>query len=209
MIEFKEWPKIPRLFRECMITEKIDGMNAGVIIEKLPEDAGALSIWADKGAIAVVLHEDRLFMVGAQLRNGLITLADDDHGFATWVGKNAAGLVSVLGAGTHMGEWWGHGINRGYGCEKGERYFSLYNVARWDPLYNPATWPAGLSIVPVLYEGLFSTGAVRASVMKLKESGSRARSMFDRPEGVVVYHVAAEEMFKVTCERDEDRKGAK
>lgn len=209
MIEFKEWPKIPRLFRECMITEKIDGTNAGVIIEKLPKDAPLLHLWNDRKAIAVVLHEDRLYLVGAQARNGLITLQDDNHGFASWVGKNAADLVRILGEGTHMGEWWGHGINRGYGLPKGENYFSLFNVARWDPLYDDATWPKGLSIVPVLYEGMFSTGAVRATVDSLKKNGSLARGGYDKPEGVVVFHAAAEEMFKVTCERDEEWKGKK
>ena len=32
MIEFREFPKIPRMFRECVITEKIDGTNAQVIV---------------------------------------------------------------------------------------------------------------------------------------------------------------------------------
>lgn len=207
MIEFKEWPKIPRLFRECMITEKIDGMNAGVVIEKLPGNASLMSLWSDVKAIALVNYEGDLFMVGAQARNGLITLKDDSHGFAAWVGKNAPDLVRILGVGTHMGEWWGGGINRGYGLPKGEKYFSLFNVARWDPVYDEATWPAGLSIVPVLYEGMFSTVSVRVAVEKLKDGGSFARGGYDRPEGVVVYHTAAEEMFKVTCERDEEWKG--
>lgn len=32
MIEFKAWPKIPRLFRDVIITEKIDGTNAAIHI---------------------------------------------------------------------------------------------------------------------------------------------------------------------------------
>jgi len=31
-IEFKEFPKIARLSRECIITEKIDGTNASILI---------------------------------------------------------------------------------------------------------------------------------------------------------------------------------
>ena len=36
MTEFKTFGKIPRLFRECVITEKIDGTNACVVIEQFP-----------------------------------------------------------------------------------------------------------------------------------------------------------------------------
>ena len=32
MIEFKEFPKIARLNREVIVTEKIDGTNAAVIV---------------------------------------------------------------------------------------------------------------------------------------------------------------------------------
>ena len=36
MVEFKEWPKIPRGLGEQMtITEKIDGTNACIIVEEI------------------------------------------------------------------------------------------------------------------------------------------------------------------------------
>ena len=35
MIEFQEWPKIPRLNRDITITEKIDGTNAAVGIAEV------------------------------------------------------------------------------------------------------------------------------------------------------------------------------
>jgi hypothetical protein len=31
-IEFQAFPKIPRLVRDCVITEKLDGTNASIII---------------------------------------------------------------------------------------------------------------------------------------------------------------------------------
>ena len=30
--EFRAWPSIPRLYRDCVITEKIDGTNAAVVV---------------------------------------------------------------------------------------------------------------------------------------------------------------------------------
>ena len=33
MIQFKEFPKMPRLSREMIITEKIDGTNASIFIQ--------------------------------------------------------------------------------------------------------------------------------------------------------------------------------
>jgi hypothetical protein len=35
VIEFQGWPKTPRLFRDMIVTEKIDGTNSAVIIEEV------------------------------------------------------------------------------------------------------------------------------------------------------------------------------
>lgn len=179
MIEFKAWPKIARLNRDVVITEKIDGTNAAVIVD-----------------------EDGV-TVGAQSRNRLITPDQDNAGFAAWVYANAAGLADVLGPGHHFGEWWGSGIQRGYGLKKGERWFSLFNTSRWDDQYDHEKWePLGLGIVPILYEGPFSELFVSRSLAELKHGGSLANHGFMNPEGIVLYHKAANQMFKVTLEGD-------
>lgn len=183
MIEFQAWPKISRLNRDIIVTEKIDGTNAAVVID-------------EEGN------------VGAQSRKRLITPESDNHGFAKWVQDNADALRDVLGVGRHFGEWWGSGIQRGYGCQPGERYFSLFNVTRWDDKYDEDTWPAGLSIVPVLYWGPFNQSAIQECLGDLMRDGSYARFSFPNPEGVVVFHTAANEMFKVTLENDEAPKSA-
>src|SRR5271166_6384544 len=105
MVEFKEFPKIARLNRECIISEKIDGTNAQIII-------------SEDGEIA------------AASRSCIITTERDNYGFALWVKEHADELFA-LGPGNHFGEWWGSGINRGYGLEKGQKKFSLFNVERW------------------------------------------------------------------------------
>ena len=175
-IEFKAFPKLARLNRECIITEKIDGTNACVVV-------------TEDGRVA------------AQSRNRLITPATDPFGFARWVTANTERLRDTLGVGYHFGEWWGKGIQRGYGLA-GKR-LSLFNVARWGDL--PAS--DDLAAVPLLYRGLFHTNAVIDAVSRLRDEGSLAARGFDRPEGVVVFHVAANAGFKVTLENDEKRKG--
>lgn len=213
-IEFQEWPKISRLNRDIIVTEKIDGTNAAVVIEEYP--FGFLADY--KGPHSVVLgppQDDydglpaREYLVGAQSRKRVITKDADNHGFAAWVWENAPDLVKVLGPGRHFGEWWGSGIQRGYGCPPGERYFSLFNVTRWDDKYDHDTWePMGLSIVPVLYWGPFDVAAIETCLGDLRTDGSYAMFGFERPEGVVVFHTAANEMFKVTLENDEAPKSA-
>lgn len=181
-VRFEGWPKIARLNRDIVITEKIDGTNGALLIE-------------EDGCIAV------------QSRKRFITPESDNHGFAKWAYANAGQLWKVLGPGRHFGEWWGSGINRGYGFQNGQKYFSLFNTTRWDDEYDMETWPAELSIVPILYQGPYSQRKIDACLRMLRIYGSMAHHEFERPEGIVVYHTAANTMFKVTLENDEVPKG--
>jgi len=103
MTDFKPFPKIPRLKRGCVITEKLDGTNAQVVI-----------------------GEDGTVRAGS--RNRWITPEDDNYGFARWVADHEEDLRN-LGVGQHFGEWWGAGIQRNYGIK--EKRFSLFNSGRW------------------------------------------------------------------------------
>lgn len=100
---FEEFPKIARLSREIIVTEKIDGTNAQIEI-------------LDDGQI----------LTGSRTR--YITPDDDNFGFAAWVADNADELRQ-LGTGRHFGEWWGSGIQRRYGVP--DKRFSLFNAVRW------------------------------------------------------------------------------
>src|SRR3990167_9351566 len=124
MIEFRPFSKIARLSREIVITEKIDGTN---------------------GVIAI--GDDGEFAVGSRSR--WITPDADNFGFAKWAYTHEAELRE-LGAGFHYGEWWGQGIQRGYGLK--EKRFSLFNVKRWKD-----TRPAGCHVVTILYIGMLDT----------------------------------------------------
>jgi len=103
-MDFVEFRKIPRLSRQCVITEKIDGTNGVVHIGESGE-----------------------FLIGSRTR--WITPQDDNYGFAKWCEANKEELLK-LGVGTHYGEWWGQGIQRNYGLK--EKRFSLFNVSRWE-----------------------------------------------------------------------------
>ncbi len=211
-LTFQPWPKTPRLYRDVTITEKIDGTNAAVHVVALADIGDS---WDGSGT-TVALPDDGRFIVGAQSRNRLITPEADNYGFAAWVQANAYFLATILGPGVHYGEWWGHGIQRGYGLPRGERRFSLFNVARYTAL--GADYPyldhlatasaIGLHLVPVLYSGPFSDADVRWAISELAHSGSHAAPGFASPEGVVVYHEAARQVFKVLIEHDDRPKGA-
>jgi hypothetical protein len=199
MMEFKEFPKMARLSREIIITEKIDGTNSSIFIQNavLEEDG------TDPSIIAFAEPVDGLpamtLRVGS--RTKWITPETDNHGFANWVAKNLVELFK-LGEGHHFGEWWGSGIQRGYGLEKGEKRFSLFNVARWG---NEGTdkRPDCCSVVPTLYKGPFDTIEIDKVLANLAQHGSYASPGFMKPEGIVVFHTAGNLGFKKTIEKDE------
>jgi hypothetical protein len=173
LIEFVEFPKIARLNRPVIVTEKIDGTNA-----------------------CIVIGEDGSFRTGSRTR--WIMPDDDNFGFSRWAHEHRDELVAVLGPGTHYGEWWGSGIQRGYGLAKGEKRFSLFNATRW----NETKPPTCCHVVPVLASGVDMTATSEAGLLELERRGSSAAPGFMRPEGVVVYHTASRQLFKVTLEGD-------
>src|SRR3954469_18836515 len=118
-IEFQPWPKIARLNRDIVITEKIDGTNAAVVI--VPVTYGGFTTPLDQPEVIayVDLGPDREYAVFAQSRTRFVTPKHDNYGFAGWVERNAEALVESLGEGTHFGEWWGSGIQRKYGLTGG------------------------------------------------------------------------------------------
>jgi hypothetical protein len=200
MREFVGFNKIPRLSREVIITEKIDGTNASIFI-----------------------GEDGEFLVGSRTR--WITPDSDNFGFAAWAYQHKDELMQ-LGPGQHFGEWWGSGIQRNYGLK--ERRFSLFNTMRWnanlfegnelrkqDQCNPKAPYerkqfippPACCDVVPVLHAGEFDTAKIQGILTWLGAVGSLAELGFMRPEGVVVYHVAGNYLFKKTIEKDDEPKG--
>jgi hypothetical protein len=188
---FTPWPKTARLFRTVVITEKLDGTNAAI-------------------------HIDADGRVAAQSRNRLITPDNDNYGFAGWAHANATDLAYILGPGLHFGEWWGKGIQRGYGLEK--RRFSLFNTVRWSTEVTERADGTRFTMreraeqsdildevdaVPQLYIGEFTEMAVRKCLTELESAGSFAAPGFMNPEGICIYHTQTKGVFKVTLDAND------
>ena len=208
-LEFLEFPKIPRLKREVVITEKIDGSNAQIAWVETP---------------LVVAHGDDIAVVGTEQdhRNNPLCLGvfpgrnegdaamalyagsrtrwldtsskGDNFGFAKWVLAHADEL-RALGPGRHFGEWFGQGIQRNYGLT--EKRFALFNVGRWTDENPP---PACCSVVPILARGEYIDAD--KVLDDLQRDGSRIVPGFKNPEGVVVFHSASRQLYKLTFKDD-------
>ena len=189
-VEFKKFPKIARLSREVVVTEKIDGTNASIFIGEQGE-----------------------FLTGSRTR--WITPEQDNYGFSKWANEHKEDLMQ-LGHGTHYGEWWGQGIQRKYGLE--EKRWSLFNVSRWclasqepkqipcnDPriIKSQERLPKCCNLVPVLHRGIFNKINFDAILKSLKDNGSVASPGFVKPEGIVIYHISGNILFKKTIDKDE------
>src|SRR5882762_10774140 len=198
-VAFQKWPKISRWNSPVVITEKIDGSNAAVVIENL-HDHGT----SPHGSLVTVMYDSEWWAVYAQSRNRYLQVHDDNFGFAEWVDFNAAELVEILGSGRHYGEWWGSGIQRAYGLKNGERNFSLFDSVRWRDDLRPdsdLTEVVGLRRTPIILETKdFDPGHVNWAVDVLHEFGSLACNGFRRPEGVVVHFEHNQASFKAFCE---------
>lgn len=188
---FESFGKIPRLLNMPMvISEKIDGSNAQILIEyqKLlkPEE--------EKYVIGV--SGDLCLLAGS--RSKWVFPGEDNFGFASWVTQNVSDLFQ-LGHGRHFGEWWGQGIQRGYGLK--EKRFSLFNTGKWS-----SERPKCCGIVPVLYYGMFNQQKIEEVKAELKVTGSKV-APFMNPEGVIIYLPKANMLFKSTFENDDLPKG--
>lgn len=189
MTDFVEFPKIARWSREIIITEKIDGTNAQVCVVDVDDP--------DQPKSVQPLAELEGLLVYAGSRNRWLARQSDNFGFAKFVEENAAELVK-LGPGRHYGEWWGSGIQRGYGLPKGEKRFSLFNVSRWG-----VDRPSCCHVVPTLFAGAMSEVSINEAILRLRLHGSQAAPGFLKPEGVVIFHVHANKLFKKTLENDD------
>jgi hypothetical protein len=155
--EHRPYPKTYRLWdQKIEVTEKIDGTN-GVIY--IPEDSS---------------------FVMAGSRNRWVTPDDDNAGFAAWVAENEEDLM-LLGPGFHYGEWWGKGIQRGYGMDR--KVFSLFNPERYQ------SKPSCCDVVPVLFRGTLADYAIDSRNFRFGNSKAALKYgvEYNRTEGTMVY----------------------
>lgn len=144
---------------------------------------------------SIYIGENGEFLTGSRTR--WITPENDNYGFSRWAHEHKDDLMK-LGSGRHFGEWWGNGIQRKYDMK--EKVFSLFNVAKWS---DDSVRPSCCRVVPVIYRGIFDTMMVDGIIQTLREKGSIASPGFMKPEGVVIFHVQGNLLFKKTLENDE------
>ena len=104
MADFIKYPKIPRLSRNCLISEKIDGCNVSILItDELEMFIGKRNSWCDE--------------------------KNDVYGFYQWCLERKEDIIAKLGPGRFFGEFWGRGIQRNYGLL--EKRVSLFNIQKY------------------------------------------------------------------------------
>lgn len=205
IFQFEAYPKIPRYKSEVIVTEKIDGTNAqvawfpvtsGEALDRAMTDPFCLRLQPAFG------NGDSVMALYAGSRSRWLRpdKSADNFGFAAWVQSNAEELLK-LGEGRHFGEWYGAGIQRGYGLD--HKRFALFNTQRWNE-ENPNR-PACCEVVPVLAKGTDEDADVENVLLALKMSGSKAVPGYLNPEGVVIYHAASRNLYKRTFEQDKGK----
>lgn len=182
-LEFLPPPKSWRLFREIVITEKVDGTHAVIRFD-------------DNGGIV------------CQSKSRIITPESDNFGFAGWAHRNQDKLFEYLGPGIHRGEWWGNGIQRKYGLT--HKRFSLFNAVKFKDTV-VADIPeiddqADLAVVPLLYIGEFDQEMILDLLYELRDYGSLAAPGFDKPEGVMIWHSSVQSFAKITLDNNDKGK---
>lgn len=185
MDAFPAYRKTPRLAKPVVVTEKIDGTNALVAITHRDLDPSSDT------ALAVV--DGNVIRAGSRKR--WITPDSDNFGFAGWVLDNRDELAK-LGPGHHYGEWWGQGIQRGYGLD--HKRFSLFDT-RWIGEHADFR-PDCCHVVPIIgwSDGF---GRVDNLVRALEMRGSMAAPGWDRPEGAVAFHTGSRQVYKIILDK--------
>lgn len=205
--DFKAWPKTPRLANELMhITEKIDGSNACIVI--LPFDPAYDVFEASQNfTLVTVAGED--YKVAAQSKGRYLfdEKGKDNFNFARWVQENIIELVRTLGYGRHYGEWWGSGIQRGYGLVNGERRFSLFDTRRWghqsegyESIVNSKV--INIDVVPELYHGAVDLAQINEILRILDMDGSQVVESYQKAEGVIVNFALSRVSYKAFIDDD-------
>jgi hypothetical protein len=211
-IGYPKFKPIPRLHRRVVVTEKVDGTNGLVEIRRFSMAEANLP------GVTVFDDSNAAYRVSAGSRNRWLSPENDNFGFARWVWDKAEALLP-LGEGKHYGEWFGKGIQSGYGLD--EKRFALFNVNRWFDARNPGETlsyqeyfpkaqqaPSIVTAVPVIAigNGRDINSTVEYALHTLESEGSIIAPGFMKPEGVVVWHEAAQAYFKATIHNDDQPK---
>lgn len=176
MLPFESFQSVERIQQPIIVTEKIHGTNAQIVVDGADIYAGSRTRW--------------------------IAPDDDNYDFAKWVLGNREELILKLVDGRHYGEWYGRGINAGYGMK--ERRFALFNTTRWAEAKEAGALPSSVDVVPVLYQGPYSGQAIEAAFDALKANGSALVPGYMKPEGIVIFFARTNVLMKRTFKSEDE-----
>ncbi len=183
--KFPKYPKTQRLENETItISEKIDGTNGLIRICPAPWEGGRRDIIAGSRSKWLIPGKTRSW---------------DNHGFGQWVEDNRQELYK-LPDGDHYGEWYGRGINRGYGLK--EKRFMLFNRDRYGDLED---FPNGVEVETVLSSNIGVkelSDVLHVLTERLMKSGSEHVPGFAKPEGVILRFKLAGKVYKQVFDYD-------
>lgn len=192
---YPSFKKIPRLERDIVFTEKLDGTNG--IVAVLPKEnvEDETAYYGLDETFMLGENTELAIYAGSRSRWLKPGGSSDNFEFASWVAYHSQELIEALGVGVHYGEWWGSGINRGYGLS--HRYFTLFNPAGYG--LPPADVQVNngllLGVVPVLHTGKYTD--IISVACDLDENGSKAVPGYEHPEGVVCFHSGSRQLYKL------------
>jgi len=198
-VSFKKFPKITRLNKDVIVTEKIDGTNATVFIEDFKTNQDG-----DEVIVSSSLLSNKTVAIRAGSRNRWLTPKDDNFGFLKWVSENAE-ILANLRPGWHRGEWYGKGIQHGYGLE--EKRLALFNPYEFQHKFYASLKDAAgnlqllalkalLQTVPIITIGPIDT-APKFAMKKLQTEGSQMVPG-QKAEGIIVYNPNSKTYYKDT-----------
>jgi hypothetical protein len=194
-MSYPKFGSIPRWYKQFTISEKVDGTNGLVAVY---EQGIEYDLLRAEGIEPVGFAGEYAVFAGS--RNRWLTTENDNAGFAKWVQEHCED-AALLGTGLHYGEWYGSGIQRGYGLTKGDKRFALFNSYRWE---DPEVRPPSFDVVPVLWEGSGDDiqAGIDAAITTLVLEGSILVPGFRNPEGIVIYSHEAKSYWKKTLAND-------
>jgi hypothetical protein len=231
-LPFEPFPKVPRLMRDVCITEKIDGTNGliyipedlhtgrvvrpGVIV--LADSATGQRVYAGSRKRWITPEKDNYGFAAWVAENADTIAADLGPGrhFGEWWGagiQRRYGLEEKRFSLFNIRKWGARTANTDPRCERKGSHIESKGVrvcACRDARPVATFTTPRMGVVPVLYEGSFA-GTINdphdtppwvCALLDLESGGSVAAPGFMQPEGIMVYHIAAGQMFKYTLDGD-------
>lgn len=178
-MKYPSFNKIERLENiYCIISEKIDGTNGLIEINYDSVKFGSKNRYLES-------HEDNAGFMNfySYHKNIFINTAKELNEKEIEISGETLTKYEEIYPIHIYGEWFGKGIQRGYGLDK--KFFMPFNPEYAELLIEHEV--PHIVRPYILYEGKFSEKVATSSMHFLKEEGSYVIPKYMKPEGIVIY----------------------